>query len=150
MKKRKKDAQGAKTSILARGETLESHSSSEASGKQRTTNRDGLEGSVHHLVTVAGAAALVEVGHVVAAGEGGVRDLLLEELAERCPAVVDVVFEQTLGGNHAADLGDVILIDLLALSGEVTAEECLKELVQHGVVHSSCPAEVRHELVLWV
>lgn len=136
--------------ILARGETPESQRGSEASGKQRTTNSDGLEGSVHHLVTIAGAAALVEVGHVIATGEGSVRDLLLEELAKRGPAVVDVVFEQTLGGNHAADLSDMILVDLLALAGEVTTEECLEELVQHGVVHASGPAEVRHELVLWV
>jgi len=135
--------------VLAR-ETLESKSSSESSSKQRSTNGNGLEGSVHHLVTVTGAAALVEVGHVIATGEGGVGDFLFEELAEWAPAVINVVFEQTLGGNQAADLGDVVLVHLLSLALEVTTEEGLEELVQHGVVHASSPAEVRDELVLWV
>jgi hypothetical protein len=144
-----KKTQDARTSISTR-EPLESQGSSETSSKQRPTNGDSLESGVHHLVTVPCAAALVEVSHVVAAGERSIGDLLFKELAERGPAVVDVVFEQTLRGNQAADLGDMILVDLLALAGKIASEEGLEELVQHGVVHARGPAEVRDELVLWV
>lgn len=129
---------------------LEGHGGSEAGGQQRTTDGDGLQSSVHHLVTVAGAAALVEVGHVVATGEGGVGGLLLEELAQGSPAVVVVVLQETLLGDEGADLGHVLVVHLLTLVGEITTEEGLEELVQHGVVHAGGPAEVRHKLVLRV
>lgn len=132
------------------GEVLEGHERGEAGGYERTTDGQGLEGRVHHLVAVAGAAALVEVGHVVATGERGVGHLLTQELAQGAPAIVDVVLEETLLGDQAADLGDVLLVDLLALVGEVTTEEGLEELVQHGVVHARRPAEVGDELVLRV
>lgn len=129
---------------------LEGHGGSEASGQEGATDGDGLESSVHHLVTVAGAAALVEVGHVIAAREGGIGHLLIEELTQRTPAVVDVVLQQTISRDQAADLGDVLVVDLLALVGEVTTEESFEELVEHGVVHASGPAEVGDKLVLRV
>jgi hypothetical protein len=147
-KKKRKNMQG-RAFFLAR-ETLESKTGSESSGKQRATNSNGLEGSVHHLVAVTGAAALIEIGHVVSAGERGVGDFFFEELAERGPTVVNVVFKQTLGRDQTADLGDVVFVHLLALAWEVSTEERLEELVKHGVVHAGSPAEVRNELVLWV
>lgn len=132
------------------GEALESHGGSEASGHEGPTHSNSLQSSVHHLVAIAGAAALVKVGHVVAAGERCIGNLLLEELAQRSPAVVNVVLQQTVRGHQAADLGNVLIVDLLALAGEVPAEEGLEELVEHGVVHAGGPAEVRDELVLGV
>jgi len=131
-------------------EVLEGHGGSKTGGQEGTANGDSLESGVHHLVTVTGAATLVEVGHVVTTGEGGVRNLLLEELAQGAPAVVDVVLQETILGHQAADLGDMLLVHLLALTGEVATEERLEELVEHGVVHAGGPAEVRHELVLGV
>lgn len=132
------------------GEALEGHGSSETGSQQGTAHSHGLEGSVHHLVTVTSAAALVEVGHVVTAGERSIGDLLLEELAERSPAIVDVVLQQTVRGHQAADLGNVLIVDLFALTGEVAAEEGLEEFVEHRVVHARGPAEVRDKLVLRV
>lgn len=129
---------------------LERHSGSQASRQQGTAHRDSLQGSVEHLATVAAAAALEEVGHVVAAGEGRVGDVLAKELAQRAPAFADLVLEQTLGGNQGADQGDVVLVDLLALVGEVAAEEGLEELAQHRVVHAGGPAEVGDEAVFGV
>lgn len=132
------------------GEALEEHGSSETSSQEGTTHSNSLEGSVHHLVTVTSAATLVEVGHVVTTGERSVGDLLLEELAERSPAIIDVVLQQTVRGHQAADLGNVLIVDLLALAGEVSTEEGLEEFVEHGVVHARGPAELRDKLVLRV
>lgn len=131
-------------------ETLPGHGGSKASSQDGTTHGDSLQGSVHHLVAVTGGAALVEVGHVVTAGEGSVGHLLVKELAQRAPAIVDVVFKQAVGGHQAADLSNMLVVDLLSLALEVAAEESLEELVQHGVVHAGGPAEVGDELVLGV
>ena len=132
------------------GKTLPRHGGSETSSQDSTTHGDSLQGSVQHLVTVAGAAALVEIGHIVTTGERSVGHLLLKELAKRTPAVIDVVLQKAALRNHAADLSNVLVVNLLALTLEVTTEESLEELVQHGVVHAGGPAEVRDKLVLWV
>lgn len=132
------------------GEALEGHSGSEASGYEGSAHSNSLQSGVHHLVAIAGAAALVKVCHVVAARERCIGNLLAEELAQRSPAVVNVVLQQAVRGHQAADLGDVLVVDLLALAGEVAAEEGLEELVEHGVVHAGGPADVRDELVLGV
>lgn len=132
------------------GEALEGHSSSETSGQEGTTHSNSLQSSVHHLVAVASAAALIEIGHVVTTGERCIGDLLLEELAQRSPAVVNVVLQQTVRGHQAADLGNMLIVNLLALAGEVSTEESLEEFVEHGVVHAGRPAEVRDKLVLGV
>lgn len=129
---------------------LERHRGSQASRQQGTAHSDSLQGSVEHLATVAAAAALEEVGHVVTAGEGRVGDVLAEELAQRAPAFADLVLEQALGGHQGADQSDVVLVDLLALVGEVAAEESLEELAQHRIVHAGGPAEVGDEAVFGV
>lgn len=137
------------SSILP-GKPPECHSGSEASGYEGSAHSNSLQSDVHHLVAVAGAAALVKVGHVVAAGERCIGNLLLEELAQRSPAVVNVVLQQAVRGHQAANLGNMLVVDLLALAGEVAAEEGLEELVEHGVIHAGGPAKVRDELVLGV
>lgn len=137
-----------KKRVLA-NESFESHGGGQSSGQQRSSHGDGLQSRVEHLHAVAGAAACEEVGHVVTAGERSVRDLFAQELAQRAP-VSDRVLQQPLWRHQAADLVNVVLVHLLALVGEVAAEEGLEELVQHGVVHAGGPAEVGHEFVLRV
>jgi hypothetical protein len=110
-------------------ETLESHGSSEPSSDDGTAHGNSLQCGVGHLAPVATTAALEEVGHVVSTGEGSVRNFLAEELTQRAPAVADLVLEEPLWGNEAADLCDMVLVDLLALVGEVAAEEGVEELV---------------------
>lgn len=101
-------------------------------------------------MAVASAASLVKVGHVIATGERSIGKFFLEELAQGAPAVVDIVFQETIRGNQAADQLHMFIVDLLALAGEVSAEEGLEEGVEHGVVHASRPAEVGNQLVLGV
>lgn len=118
-------------------------------GSQNSSSVDNsLQGGVHHLSAVAGAASGVEVAHVVSTREGSVRHFLPEELAERAPSVVDVVLQQSLGRHQAAHFSDVVQVNLLALVGEVTPEEGFEKLGQHGIVHASRPADVRGEPVL--
>ena len=129
------------------GKSLESHNTSQSSGQQCTTHGDRLQTSVQHLAPVASAAALEEIGHVVAAGKRSIRNLFPEELAQRAVAIANLVLEQALWGHQAADLLNVVQVHLLALVGEVPAEEGLEELAQHGVVHASSPAEVGNKAV---
>jgi hypothetical protein len=131
-------------------EALENHGSGSSSRQQGSTHGDSLQSHIHHLAPVACAAAVEEVRHVVSTGEGSVRDLLAQELAQRSPAIFDLVLEQSLRRNQAANLRHVIKIDLLALVGEVAAEERFEELVQHGVVHAGGPAEVGNEAVFGI
>lgn len=132
---------------LSPDKALEGHSGSQPSGQDGTAHGECLQSSVHHLAPVAAAAALEEVGHVVATRKLGVGHLLSEEFAQRAIAVANLVFEQALWRHQTADLSDVVLVDLLALVGEVATEEGLEELAQHGVVHASSPAEVGNEAV---
>lgn len=128
-------------------ESLESHGGSQACGHQCATHGDGLQSSVHHLAPVAGAATLEEIGHVVATREWGVRNIFSKELAQRAPAITDLVFQQALGRHQAADFSHVVLVDLLALVGEVPTEEGLEELAQHGIVHAGRPTEIGNKTV---
>ena len=137
-----------KKKIRSPTEALESHSSGQSGRQEGSTHRDSLQGSIHHLVPVAGTATLEEVGHIISTGEWSVGDVFSQEFTQRAPAIANLVLQQTLRWNQAADFVNVILVHLLALVGEVPAEEGLEELVQHRVVHAGSPAEVRNEAVL--
>ncbi len=76
------------------------------------------------------------------------QDFLLEELAERAPAVVDVIFEQTLRGNQAADSA-TWSVDLLTLPGNRRGRKVSKSCSARGKMPAA-QLEVRHEPVLWV
>ncbi|EIT78839.1 hypothetical protein AO1008_06348 [Aspergillus oryzae 100-8] len=128
-------------------EALESHSSGQSGRQERSTHRDSLQGSVHHLVPIAGTATLEEIGHVISTGKWSVGDIFSQKFTQRAPAIADLVLQQALRWDQAADFVDVILVHLLALVGEVPAEEGLEKLVQHRVVHAGSPAEVRNKAV---
>lgn len=149
---------GARTRTLLSGpQVLQSRTESFEKIERRSAHSqipaahgDSMQGHVHHLPSVARAAALVEVGHVVARWEGAVWHLLTQELAQRTPALADVVLEQSLLRHQAAHLLHMVQVHLLALVREVAPEERVEELLQHGVVHAGGPAELRDELVLWI
>lgn len=144
---------GARTraqGLQSRTESFEEIKHRSTRSQIRAAHSDGMQGAVHHLPSVARAAALVEVGHVVARREGGVRHLLAQEFAQRTPALADVVLEQSLRWHQAAHLLHMFQVHLLALVGEVALEERVEELLQHGIVHAGGPAELRDELVLWI
>lgn len=132
------------------GEPPEGERRGQTCGDEGAADGDGLECRVHHLSSVAGAAPLKEVRHVVATRELGLGNLLAQELAQGAPSVADAVFQQVFLWHEAADLLDVILVDLFALAREVAAEEGLEELREHGIVHAGSPAEVRRESMFGV
>lgn len=68
---------------------------------------------------------------------------LVEKLAERTPALLDLILEQILRSvrHYAADFGVVLREDLLAVFGKISVVESVPEQVDHGVR----PADVRVE-----
>lgn len=92
----------------------------------------------------------VEIRHVIPPREGRIGDLFAQELAERAPSLADLVFQQLFGGYETAHFSHMVQVNLFALVGEIAAEECFKEFVQHGEVHAGGPAEVGYQAMFGV
>lgn len=106
---------------------------------------------IPHLVPVAAARLAHKLLVVIDIRKRNVlRHRLPQKLAQRAPALGDLILEQPVPRHEAANLLTVTPEDLLPPAGKVPLEKGVKQLPQQGVVHAGRPVHARQVAELGV